>query len=60
MGTKELAVYNNGSVESKWILRSNSAFLFRKQSKYIFGNIGDFGNSSGEHGTTNLFLGDPQ
>ena len=41
-----------GNLATKWILGSSLEFLLKEQSKNIFGNKGDFGNFSREHGNT--------
>ena len=51
MGTWELEQILPGNQGAKCILGGNSAFLFKEHSKKIFGNKGDTGNLSREHGS---------
>ena len=52
MGTWEHEQIFQGNLGTKWILGSNLEFLLGEQLKNIFGNKGDFGDFSREHGNT--------
>ena len=51
MGTGEHDQIFQGNLRTKWILGGNLEFFF-KGTEHIFGNKGDFGNFSREHGNT--------
>ena len=46
-----MSKFFKGYLGTKWILGNNLEFL-KEESKDIFGNKGDFGNFSREHGNT--------